>query len=193
MSGKGLLIVLSGPAGCGKGTVVKEIMNDPELKLSYSVSMTTRAPRPGEVDGQNYFFVSKEEFEKAKADGELLESAEYVGNYYGTPVKSVEALREQGRNVLLEIEVQGAEQVRKARPDALTIFLVPPSLEELERRLRGRKTEAEEIIQQRMAKAEMELEQASEYKYVVCNDDVDLAAEIIKVIIKHYMKKEGNL
>ena len=191
MSGKGLLIVLSGPAGTGKGTVVREIMKDEELKLSYSVSMTTRKMRPGEVDGVNYQFVTRERFEEARDHGELLESAEYVGNYYGTPAANVEKLRDEGRNVLLEIEVQGAEQVRKARPDALTIFLVPPSIEELEKRLRGRGTEPEEIIQQRLAKAVMELEQASEYKYVVCNDDVDLAAAIISVIIKHYMKKEG--
>ncbi len=192
MSGKGLLIVLSGPAGTGKGTVVKKIMEDPELKLSYSVSMTTRKMRPGEVDGVNYRFVTREQFEDARDHGKLLECAEYVGNYYGTPADAVEELREQGRNVLLEIEVQGADQVRKKRPDALTIFLVPPSMEELEKRLRGRGTEAEEIIQQRLAKAAAELEQASEYKYVVCNDEVDLAAGIITVIIKHYMKK-GNL
>ncbi len=187
MTKKGLLIVLSGPSGVGKGTILKEFVNDPDLKLAYSVSMTTRKQRPGEVDGVNYHFVTREEFERARDNGELLESAEFVGNYYGTPLKEVEKLRAEGRNVLLEIEVQGCQQVREKVADALTIFIVPPSMEDLEKRIRGRNTEPEEIVQERLAKASKEMELISQYKYVVCNDDPKLAADIIRVIIKRYM------
>jgi len=187
---KGLLIVLSGPSGVGKGTVLKEFIHDPDLKLSYSVSMTTRTRRPGEVEGRNYYFVTKDEFEKAIADDEFLEWAEFVGNFYGTPLKEVERLRSEGRNVLLEIEVQGCIQVMKKCPDALTIFIVPPSMEELEKRIRGRKTEPEEIVQQRLAKASREMEMLSKYKYVVCNDDPKLAADIIRVIIRRHIEKD---
>lgn len=186
---KGLLIVLSGPSGVGKGTVLKEFINDPDLKLAYSVSMTTRQRRPGEVDGVNYHFVTKEEFLRAKQNGELLESAEFVGNYYGTPLKEVERLRNEGKNVLLEIEVQGCTQVREKMGDeAVTIFIVPPSMADLEKRIRGRGTEPEEIIQQRLAKAAKEMEMIGQYKYVVCNDDPKLAADIIRCIIKRHME-----
>ncbi len=133
---------------------------------------------------------TREEFEKTIAEGGLLEWTEFVGNYYGTPLAAVEKLRSEGKNVLLEIEVDGCQQVKKKVPDALTIFIVPPSLKELENRIRGRKTEAEEIVQQRLAKAEKELEKTNQYRYVVCNDDVDLAADIIRVIIRHHMEKE---
>ena len=190
MNKKGLLIVVSGPSGVGKGTVLKQFMNDPELKLSYSVSMTTRAPRPGEVDGVNYYFVNMEQFEKAIQEGDLLEWTEFVGNYYGTPLSGVEKLRNEGRNVLLEIEVNGCRQVKEKCPDALTIFIVPPSMKELEKRIRGRSTEPEEIVQQRLAKASKEMEMTGSYRYVVCNDDVELAADIIKVIIKRHMEKD---
>ncbi|MDO5108856.1 MAG: guanylate kinase [Erysipelotrichaceae bacterium] len=186
---KGLLIVLSGPSGVGKGTVLKEVMKDESLKLAFSISMTTRAKREGEEDGVNYFFVTRDEFEQAVRDGKMLEYAEFVGNYYGTPLEYVEKLRNEGMNVILEIEVQGCMQVREKEPDALTIFIVPPSMEELESRIRGRKTEAEEIIQQRLAKAESEMEMLNKYKYVVCNDDVKLAADIISVIIRRHMEK----
>ncbi|MEG0164791.1 guanylate kinase [Anaerorhabdus sp.] len=184
---RGLLIVLSGPSGVGKGTVLKEFIDNPSLKLAYSVSMTTREKRPGEVDGVNYNFVSRDEFETAIKNGELLEYAEFVGNYYGTPLKNVNRLRDEGKNVLLEIEVQGCTQVREKCPDALTIFLVPPSIEELEKRIRGRNTEPEEIVQQRLAKANRELDMVGQYKYVVCNEDPILAAEIISVIVKRHM------
>ena len=187
MAKKGLLIVLSGPSGVGKGTILQEFVNDPSLKLAYSVSMTTRNKRPGEVDGVNYYFVSREEFERARDNGELLESAEFVGNYYGTPLKEVERLRNQGKNVILEIEVQGCMQVTEKVKDALTIFIVPPSMEELEKRIRGRATEPEEVIQERIAKASREMELIGNYKYVVCNDDPKLAADIIRVIIRRYM------
>ncbi|MBQ1532175.1 MAG: guanylate kinase [Solobacterium sp.] len=187
---RGLLIVVSGPSGVGKGTVLKQFMDDPDLNLSYSVSMTTRAMREGEQEGVNYYYVTKEEFLQAVKDGELLEWTEFVGNYYGTPLKGVEKLRNEGKNVLLEIEVDGCRQVREKCPDALTIFIVPPDMAELERRIRGRKSEPEEIVQQRLAKAAKELEQAAQYRYTVCNDDIDLAADIIRVIIRHHMKKD---
>lgn len=192
MSSKGLLIVLSGPSGVGKGTILKEVMKDESLKLAFSVSMTTRAKREGEVDGVNYFYVTRDEFEQAVRDGKMLEYAEFVGNYYGTPLEYVEKLRNEGTNVILEIEVQGCLQVQEKEPDALTIFIVPPSMEELENRIRGRKTEAEEIIQQRLAKAESEMEMLNKYKYVVCNDDVELAADIISVIIRRHMEKNAE-
>ena len=190
MKDKGLLIVISGPSGVGKGTVIKRFLNDPELKLAFSVSMTTREKREGEVEGVNYYYVSRDEFEKTRDEGGLLEWTEFVGNYYGTPLAAVERLRNEGKNVLLEIEVDGCQQVKKKVPDALTIFIVPPSVKELENRIRGRKTEAEEIVQQRLAKAQKELQKTNEYRYVVCNDDRDLAADIIRVIIKHHMEKD---
>lgn len=190
MQDKGLLIVISGPSGVGKGTVIQRFINDPELKLAFSVSMTTRAMREGEQEGVNYYYVSREEFEKTRDEGGLLEWTEFVGNYYGTPLAAVERLRSEGKNVLLEIEVDGCQQVKKKVPDALTIFIVPPSVKELESRIRGRKSEAEEIVQQRLAKATKELEKTNQYRYVVCNDDVDLAADIIRVIIRHHMEKD---
>ena len=186
---KGLLIVVSGPSGVGKGTVLKNLVADPELNIAFSVSMTTRQPRTGEVDGVNYHFTTKEDFKKALAEDKLLEWTEFVGNYYGTPVEGVEELRNQGKNVLLEIEVDGCCQVKQKCPDALTIYIIPPSMEELERRIRGRKTEAEEIVQQRLAKAQKEMERIGEYKYVVCNDDVELAGDIIRVIIERHIQK----
>lgn len=185
---KGLLIILSGPSGVGKGTVRNYFMKEEELNLTYSISMTTRSPRKGEVDGKDYIFTDKEHFEKAIEDGDLLEWAEFVGNYYGTPLSQVEKLREEGKNVVLEIEVQGAQQVAKKVPDCISIFMIPPTMEELENRIRGRSTEAEEVIQERLAKAEKEMKLIKDYKYVVCNDDPELAAQYIGLIIKRHMK-----
>jgi guanylate kinase len=185
---KGLLIVISGPSGVGKGTVIKKFVDDPELKLAFSVSMTTRQKRAGEVEGVNYYYVTDEEFQKARENGELLECAQFVGNWYGTPLAEVERLRNEGKNVLLEIEVNGCRQVKNKVPDALTIFIVPPDMDELERRIRGRATEPEEIVQERLAKAQKEMEMIDQYKYVICNDDADLAADIIRLIIKRYMQ-----
>ncbi|MFR9117551.1 MAG: guanylate kinase [Merdibacter sp.] len=189
---KGLLIIISGPSGVGKGTVRKYFMDDDSLRLTYSISMTTRKPRQGERDGVDYIFTTREKFEEAIAEGELLEWAEFVGNYYGTPLTQ-EKLREEGKNVLLEIEVQGADQVRKKCPDALSIFIIPPSMEELEKRIRGRRSEPEEIVQQRLAKAENEMKMVSNYKYIVCNEDPQLAAELISSIIKRHMYVEENV
>lgn len=189
---KGLLIILSGPSGVGKGTIRKYFQDDPQLKLAYSTSMTTRKPRNGEVDGKDYFFVDEDTFLKAIDNGEMLEYANFVGNYYGTPLSAVESLRNQGLNVLLEIEVQGALQVQSKCPDAISIFIVPPSFEELERRIRGRGSEPEEVIQQRLSKAADEMKLVGKYKYVVCNDDPKLAADLIKTIIVRNMELEGG-
>jgi guanylate kinase len=185
---KGLLIILSGPSGVGKGTVRNLFVNDPELNIAFSVSMTTRTKRVGEVEGQDYYFVDRLSFEKAIEADELLEYAEFVGNYYGTPMSAVEALRHQGKNVLLEIEVQGAQQVTSKVPDALTIFLVPPSMEELKKRILGRRSESHEIVHERLEKAQKEMELIGQYKFVVCNDDPQLAAQIITLIIKRHME-----
>jgi len=172
---RGLLLVLSGPSGVGKGTVRKYLEADPSLKLAYSTSITTRKPRAGEVDGTDYFFVTPEEFEKAEENGELLESAEFVGNRYGTPMKEVNRLRDEGKNVLLEIEVQGAMQVQEKCPDALC----------------GRKSEPEEIIKQRLAKAAGEIKTMNRYKYIVCNEDPKLAADLIAAIIRRGMESDS--
>lgn len=185
---KGLLIILSGPSGVGKGTVRSYFMQEEDLNLTYSISMTTRLPRKGEVDGVDYIFTDKTSFETAIKNEELLEWAEFVGNYYGTPLSQVEKLRNEGKNVVLEIEVQGAQQVSKKVPDCISIFMIPPTMEELEKRIRGRSTEPEEIIQERLAKAEKEMKLVKDYKYVVCNDDPELAAQYIGLIIKKHMK-----
>lgn len=181
--GKGSLIILSGPSGVGKGTVRKELEKMDGMSFYFSISMTTRSPRPGEVDGRDYFFVSREEFEKKKAEGGLLECAEFVGNYYGTPRDVVESYREKGVDVLLEIETLGAEQVMTKCPDAVSIFLAPPNFEALESRIRGRSTEDEETIQRRLAKARSELLKAERYQHVVLNDVPVRAANEIRDII----------
>lgn len=183
---KGLLIVLSGPSGVGKGTIRKKVFEDLSLNLVYSISMTTRKPRRFEVDGRDYFFVSEEEFKQKLDNNELLESARFVGNYYGTPREYVEKLRNEGKNVFLEIEVEGARQVlsKCQGADVMSIFLIPPSFEELEKRIRGRRSEPEEIIQERLSKAKREMKLKYQYQYIVLNDNVKRAAEEIKLIIK---------
>lgn len=180
---RGLLIVLSGPSGVGKGTVRKELFKQPNTNYEYSVSMTTRSPREGEVDGADYFFKTREEFEQRIAEGKLLEYAKYVGNYYGTPLDYVNETLEAGRDVFLEIEVVGAAQVREKAPDGLFIFLAPPSLSALEDRLIGRGTESAEVIQSRVSKAREELEMMNLYDYVVENDEVHLACDRINAIV----------
>lgn len=183
MQEKGLLIVLSGPSGVGKGTVRKEIFSQPDIAFEYSISMTTRPPREGEVDGVDYFFKTREEFEEMIKQGKLLEYAEFVGNYYGTPIDYVEETLNAGKDVFLEIEVQGARQVREKFPDGLFIFLVPPSLSELKNRIVTRGTESEEVINNRMTVAREEIEMMSLYDYVVENDRVEHAVERIKAIV----------
>ena len=184
MSERGLLIVFSGPSGVGKGTVRQEIFSTPDHKFEYSVSMTTRAQRPGEVDGKDYFFRSREEFEELIRNGQMLEYAEYVGNYYGTPLTYVNETLDKGIDVFLEIEVQGALQVKKKVPDAVFIFLTPPDLNELQERLVGRGTDSEEVIAQRIERAREEIALMSEYDCAIVNDEVPLAAERVKRVIE---------
>ena len=184
MSERGLLIVFSGPSGVGKGTVRQEIFSTPDHKFEYSVSMTTRTQRPGEVDGKDYFFRSREEFEELIRNGQMLEYAEYVGNYYGTPLTYVNETLDKGIDVFLEIEVQGALQVKKKVPDAVFIFLTPPDLNELQERLIGRGTDSEEVIAQRIERAREEIALMSEYDYAIVNDEVPLAAERVKRVIE---------
>ena len=184
MSERGLLIVFSGPSGVGKGTVRQEIFSTPDHKFEYSVSMTTRAQRPGEVDGKDYFFRSREEFEELIRNGQMLEYAEYVGNYYGTPLTYVNETLDKGIDVFLEIEVQGALQVKKKVPDAVFIFLTPPDFNELQERLVGRGTDSEEVIAQRIERAREEIALVSEYDYAIVNDEVPLAAERVKRVIE---------
>ncbi|RRR35821.1 guanylate kinase [Streptococcus suis] len=184
MKERGLLIVFSGPSGVGKGTVRKEIFESSDNKFEYSVSMATRPQRPGEVDGVDYFFRSREEFEDLIRQGQMLEYAEYVGNYYGTPLTYVNETLDKGIDVFLEIEVQGALQVKKKVPDGVFIFLTPPDLEELQDRLIGRGMDSEEVIAQRIERAKEEIALMREYDYAVVNDEVPLAAERVKRIIE---------
>lgn len=181
---RGLLIVFSGPSGVGKGTVRSKIFESDDNKFEYSVSMTTRAQRPKEIDGRDYYFASREDFEAMITDGQMLEYAEYVGSYYGTPLTYVNQTLNEGKDVFLEIEVQGALQVKEKMPDGIFIFLTPPDLDELRDRLVGRGTDSQEIIDDRMKKAKEEIRLMSEYDYAVVNDDVDLAAERVKKIIE---------
>ncbi len=180
---RGLLIVLSGPSGVGKGTVCRALREEEDNNLQYSVSATTRKPREGEVEGIHYFFKSREEFERMIEQKELLEHAEFVGNYYGTPVEWVRETLENGQDVILEIEVQGAFQVKELLPEAVFLFLAPPSLQELRNRLIGRGTESEEVIKQRLLVAREEIELMDAYDYVVTNDEVDKAIDRIKAIV----------
>lgn len=191
MNERGLLIVLSGPSGVGKGTVRKAIFEQEDTKLQYSISMTTRKPREGEVDGVDYFFKSREDFEELIKKEKLLEWAEYVGNYYGTPIDYVEETLQKGQDVMLEIEVQGALQVRKAFPEGLFIFLAPPSLNELKSRIQTRGTESEDLINNRMTVAKEEIEMMDAYDYVVENDKVELACERVKaIVVAEHCKRE---
>ena len=183
MQEKGLLIVLSGPSGVGKGTVRKAIFSQPDTAFEYSISMTTRAPREGEVHGIDYFFKTREEFENLIQQGKLLEHAEYVGNYYGTPIDYVKETLQSGKDVFLEIEVKGARQVRAKFPEGLFIFLAPPSLSELKNRIVTRGTETDDLIHNRMLTAREEIEMMSLYDYVVVNDKVEHACEKIKAIV----------
>lgn len=194
MKRRGLLIVLSGPSGVGKGTVRAAIFNKTKQKFVYSVSATTRAARPGEVDGKDYFFKTREEFEKMIEQGQLLEYAEYVGNYYGTPIDYVEKTLAEGKDVFLEIEVQGAIQVREKMPEGVYIFLTPPDLSVLQSRIVNRGTDSDEVIQQRMKKAREELNLMKYYDYAVKNDQVDLAvAKIEGIIASEHLRVQRSI
>lgn len=203
MPKKGMLIVLSGPSGVGKGTVRKALFNQSDVDFKYSISMTTRKPRPGEVNGKDYFFVTKDQFKQNIKDGKMLEYAQYVDNYYGTPFPYVKKMLNEGHDVFLEIEVNGAMQVRSMCPGAVFIFLTPPSLKALKARLVGRGTESMTVINERIHRAVTELKLMRNYDYAVLNDKVPSAVRRIRQIIAserlrvprvlhHYMKKLGD-
>lgn len=187
---KGKFIIISGPSGVGKGTICDVLLK--ELNAWFSVSMTTRAIRDGEVDGVNYFFISKEEFKKRIEEGQLLEYNIYNDNYYGTPKDKVLEKMEEGIDVLLEIDVNGARNVKNIFPDALLIYIAPPSIEELKNRLVNRGTERLDVIENRLKIAEEELKQVDFYDYVIVNDDLDKAIDEIKKIFVQVMIYENT-
>lgn len=187
---KGLLIVFSGPSGAGKDTVLEALLKKSDIRKS--ISATTRDKRPGETDGLDYHFVTREQFLSMVARGEMLEYAEYVGNFYGTPKGPVQDWTQKGQDVLLKIEVQGGAQVKKMMPDCIEIFIMPPSLEELERRLRTRGTDDETAVQKRLAAAVEEMKCSSDYDFVVVNDRVEDAVEKIKEIINQVKRERRN-
>ena len=179
---RGNLFVVSGPSGAGKGTVCKALMQKRD-DVVMSVSATSRAPRPGEENGVHYFFLTKEEFRTQIESGQMLEHAEFCGNYYGTPQAYVEQMLSAGKNVILEIEVQGAMQVQKKHPEGVYIFIMPPSMQELRARLTGRGTETAEVVEQRLKTAEREIQYMNKYNYIVVNDDVDKAVDRFSAIM----------
>ena len=179
---RGLLIVISGASGTGKGTVCKKILNDLPA-VAYSISATTREPRPGETDGKEYYFLGRDEFKNWIADGKFLEYAQVYGNFYGTPLNKIEERLNRGEDILLEIDVQGALNVKKKCPEGIFIFLLPPSLDELKRRIEGRGTETPASLERRLKNAVAEIKIGLEYDYVVVNDTIENAAEKIKAIL----------
>lgn len=193
MPEKGLLFILSGPSGVGKGTVRKALFESDGIGLKYSVSMTTRNKREGEVEGVDYFFRTKEEFEALIAQGKMLEYAEYVGNYYGTPLDYVNKTLAEGHDVFLEIEVQGAMKVKEKVPDGIFIFLTPPDLKELKSRIVGRGTDDLSVIEERMKVSQQEIEMMSHYDYAVVNDQIDSAVRKIRCIIESEHCRVDNI
>ncbi len=179
---RGILFVVSAPAGCGKDTILEQALKR-DINLHYSVSATTRAMRVGEVDGVSYHFKTREEFQQMIAENQLLEHTEYCGNFYGTPRKAVEDMLSEGKNVVLKIEIEGAANVKKMFPEAVLIFILPPSMEELSRRLHKRGTEDEETIQKRLLQARTELSHAKEYDYVIVNGELEKAVDDLAAIV----------
>ena len=178
---RGVLFVFSGPSGVGKGTLKAKLFEEFAGRIAYSVSATTRGPREGEVDGKDYFFISRQEFERRVKNNEFLEHAEFAGNCYGTPRAYVEKLLDSGMNVVLEIDVQGALQVMKSMPECVSVFILPPSFEELEHRLRGRGTETEEKVRERLETAKRELPYAPQYDYQIVNGgDIEAAYQSLR-------------
>lgn len=189
MSNKGTLLVLSGFSGAGKGTIVKKLVSEYDYHIS--ISATTRAPRTGEVDGREYYFKTRDEFQDLINHNGLIEWAEYVGNYYGTPKQFVEEMLAQGKNVILEIEVQGALNVKKQYPEAVLIFIAPPSIPILRERLIGRGTEDRETIEKRLLRAKEEAKDIKEYEYIVINDELDTCVkQVHQIIISNQCKVE---
>ncbi len=189
---KGRLIVISGPSGTGKGSIVRELMEKRD-DLELSVSMTTRPKREGEEDGVHYYFVDKDDFEKAIAQDGLLEWANVYGNYYGTPRQAVEDRLAKGKNVILEIDTQGGRNIKSKEEEALMVFILPPSLAELERRIRGRATDSEEVIKARLAKAKEEIREAVHYEHVVVNDILEEAVELVSDILDGKTEPTENI
>lgn len=185
---EGLLVVISAPSGGGKGTILKELFAK-DNNLVLSVSATTRSPRPGEEHGKQYYFLQKEEFEELISQGKMLEYAQYVGNYYGTPREPVEQWMAQGKDVVLEIEVQGGAQIKKLMPGCVSIFILPPSMEVLEKRLRDRGTEEDATVRKRLEKAREEIPHAKDYDYVVFNDRLEDAVEDLRAILRAEKRK----
>lgn len=187
---KGMLIVVSAPSGCGKGTILAEVLKNE--KFYYSVSATTRSPRPGEADGVNYHFLNRDQFEDLIKNDGMLEYAEYCGNYYGTPKDKVYEKINEGKNVILEIEVQGAMKVREKCPEAVFVFIAPPSVAELRNRLEKRGTETADVISRRVSEAAQEISYAYKYDYVVVNDDLDTAINDFKNVVRAEELKTEN-
>lgn len=183
MGNPGLLLVISGPSGTGKGTICKELLAD-NSRIQYSVSATTRSPREGEIDGVNYFFLSKETFEEMRVGDEFLEWARVYENFYGTPRKPVEEALAQGIDVILEIDIQGALQIRQKFPSGVFIFILPPSLQELKARIVGRATDTMDVIEKRLNCVEEELGYVNQYDYVIINDNIPDAVSKLEAIIK---------
>ena len=187
---KGRLFIVSAPSGCGKGTILAEVFKG--RKVYYSVSCTTRKPREGEVDGVNYFFLSEEQFSQMIAEDGFLEYAQYVGNFYGSPKKQAEEWMHQGKDVILEIEVQGCKKIKEKFPQCVSIFIMPPSMEILESRLRGRGTETEDVIAKRMKRAEEEIGLSGDYDHVVINDTVEECVEGVRRILELEKQKASE-